>query len=510
MTGSARGTRTAATRQDWVWLAVVLPVAAGLATLVASVAGRASVEILGTLLLGAVIVGCAVLAARRYRDLLHPVVILCAVGVLYYVAKPFYLVASGRVNSGAPVDAVAFEGALRESFGPTLALIALFYVLLCGGALLTGGRASPVDLTPVAVGPARERAAWRRYVAFTLVAAVPGVLAIGVLVSQSGGVMAYFTGLSVRSSFLEGRTYLTYAYWPIKIAALYGLWLLASRSIRGSGGRRAFIGAVFAIALLGDLATGGRASLIIGTALPALMIWHYARRRFRTSELALAGVAALAGLLVLGAVGRDAVFNQGRHAGVGGYIAERFQSLGDSLLGGLEAVPFDSLLRLVSARGTGELEYLGGETYESIPAWLVPRQLWADKPFGGGNAWFTETYYPRFYGQDRVQTSISLIGEAFANFGVVGVAVAGILVGLVLGRLYRWMRGGLPGPYLVVYSVVVGYSVSLLRGDAFQNVAASMAMGAVGMVCVWLMSSHGRPGPTPSLGGRGAAALPAR
>ncbi|WP_414171320.1 O-antigen polymerase [Clavibacter tessellarius] len=131
-----------------------------------------------------------------------------------------------------------------------------------------------------------------------------------------------------------------------------------------------------------------------------------------------------------------------------------------------------------------------GATYAAVPAWFVPRGLWEDKPFGGGNTWFTSTYVPRFYGVNRVETSLSAIGEAFSNFGIPGVVAVGALLGLVAGLFIRarMRRRGVLGGAIAV--VVTPYLFSLIRGDAYQGMSTSIASLVILVLFFWFSTTR--------------------
>jgi hypothetical protein len=72
--------------------------------------------------------------------------------------------------------------------------------------------------------------------------------------------------------------------------------------------------------------------------------------------------------------------------------------------------------------------YEEGETYARIPASLVPRALWPEKPkvIRPINEWF--------FHREGGQSPVTTVGEGYLNFGVLGVVLAGI-VGALLLRL---------------------------------------------------------------------------
>ena len=112
-----------------------------------------------------------------------------------------------------------------------------------------------------------------------------------------------------------------------------------------------------------------------------------------------------------------------------------------------------------------------------MPAWFVPRALWEGKLSGGGNTWFTREYVPRFYGTARIETSLSAVGEGYANFGYAGVAVAGAAFGALASMLRPRRRPGVDRDLLgaALPVVLTPLLFSLVRGDLYQGGSLTIA-----------------------------------
>jgi hypothetical protein len=192
--------------------------------------------------------------------------------------------------------------------------------------------------------------------------------------------------------------------------------------------------------------------------------------------------------MVYSIVIRESTFDNGRS--LDRLTQDPLGVLLDRLTSGIETRPFDVLIRLNEVAALPDFVYQWGATYAAVPAWFVPRGLWEDKPFGGGNTWFTSTYVPRFYGVNRVETSLSAIGEAFSNFGIPGVVAVGALLGLVAGLFIRarMRRRGLLGAAIAV--VVTPYLFSLIRGDAYQGMSTSIASLVILLLFFWISSTR--------------------
>jgi len=81
--------------------------------------------------------------------------------------------------------------------------------------------------------------------------------------------------------------------------------------------------------------------------------------------------------------------------------------------------------------------YLEGESYIDIPAQFVPRFLWPDKPSGLLSNIRLALYFNLVNLSNATSVSIAfgIVAEAYINFGFLGVAGLGALMGMVFRRL---------------------------------------------------------------------------
>jgi hypothetical protein len=113
---------------------------------------------------------------------------------------------------------------------------------------------------------------------------------------------------------------------------------------------------------------------------------------------------------------------------------------------GSAAVDRASLLEMVlfvERASPAVIPFLEGETYIYLPDVLVPRFLNSNKIA----TQFGQNLLNIRYGLQTVEAaSVTAIGwgtiaEGYANFGKIGVVLAGLLVGLIGGSLERWSIG---------------------------------------------------------------------
>jgi len=89
-----------------------------------------------------------------------------------------------------------------------------------------------------------------------------------------------------------------------------------------------------------------------------------------------------------------------------------------------------------------EKPYLKGETYLEIPATLIPRFLWKDKPSALIGTQKLGTYFELITPDMIYQVSIAfgMLAESYINFGHIGVIALGAILGLGLNRIAHYSR----------------------------------------------------------------------
>jgi predicted small integral membrane protein len=120
-----------------------------------------------------------------------------------------------------------------------------------------------------------------------------------------------------------------------------------------------------------------------------------------------------------------------------------------------------------------------GGTYSYFAVALIPRVLWPDKPqAGNANGFFAVTYHlTDEEGATRTAFGVSLIGEAYINFGWYGVVLMMLFQGLVISLLehiFGDARSGAGGQavfiaFFIFFLNGIGSSAEILFGNILQN-----------------------------------------
>lgn len=418
---------------------------------------------------------------HRVGDPLTPIGVLGMTSLLLFCLRPIAIWRTGTTTAGAAADSRPFQGVTVAAGTAALGEVALF-LGICG-ALVTLHAAFRPALPRSPSGPfgmSLRRARW------VLVAALAVCVAMsGMLVVTSGGLTAHLRGLSLRSSFLGGRFALTLGYVPLGVGL--SAYLLARRlnHARRQWDALAIVGIVVLIGA--TVLTGGRGPLLLGAILPLLVLLQTGPKAWRGSVLLGAGLVLAIGAMVMSILLRENAYTSGE--AVRALVSDPFGTLLTRVTDGVEARPFDSLVLLNEVALQGRLVPQLGATYLAVLTWFVPGSLIAKT--GGANTWFTMNYLPRYYYPDRIETSISVVGEGFANFGYVGVALAAVcltLVAIWLGTL----RAHPSKPQTLYLVMLTPMFFSMVRGDAYQNV--SLAIMILTLCALTLLFVRERPG----------------
>jgi len=135
------------------------------------------------------------------------------------------------------------------------------------------------------------------------------------------------------------------------------------------------------------------------------------------------------------------------------------------------------MMCLVTSATPSQQPFLSGETYFDIPAQLVPRFFWANKPLGHVSTSTLSVYYGIQSEEDTEKTTIGfgLLAEAYANFGFFGLIGVGSLFGFFFKKAQCWAAespmlsgGGLLIVILLAWSFQTEFTLSMWIASFFQ------------------------------------------
>lgn len=145
-----------------------------------------------------------------------------------------------------------------------------------------------------------------------------------------------------------------------------------------------------------------------------------------------------------------------------------------------ERVSLMHILLLAQRSAPIAIPYLNGETYAIIPRLLVPRFVDPDKPDSHQATAMLNMHFG-LQGLDESETTTigwGLLNEAYANFGIFGMAGLGVLLGVLFGYAGRVAAGApvmsldsMLGVIFAAAAIQAEYTMALLVTVLFQSLA---------------------------------------
>jgi len=331
-------------------------------------------------------------------------------------------------------------------------------------------RGAPCTPAP-ALDPARLRVALGVAVAITIAAVAIFVSRLGMVILTDPGFVA-----------VEGTFGLFWLY-PLMYVSIFAWGLpIVNDWAAGRRARRWHLAGLCLTSALVYTLTSSKAALI--TAVLLLVVCrHYALRPVRMWTVAFLVTAFLLMLPVL---------YLHRAVGVSPELITRLDWR--TLTAGLQI--FLSRAYLADSFGAVLLHTPRVYPYRYGAPWLelfyfwIPRAWWPAKPvtFSIG---FGETYFSS-YEQGRLSfISPTLTGDAYINFGTVGIALVFLLIGVLLRRWYELTVGDRPRPEtLLLYAASVYHIASL--PEQTVAITGSLFLSYLGPVALLVLLARGR------------------
>ena len=148
----------------------------------------------------------------------------------------------------------------------------------------------------------------------------------------------------------------------------------------------------------------------------------------------------------------------------------------------LDFANYEYLVYIYSVVPDMSQTYSYGTQYLQLFTEPVPRVLWPGKPVGPPIKMVNLMDFGNFTGLTR-----SSIGDAWINFGYLGVILNMILIGGVLSWMYNRVLLGNPKITAIFYVVMLPYLIQLFRDGGVVSIVKFLVFAFLPLIVVWLI-----------------------
>jgi len=302
------------------------------------------------------------------------------------------------------------------------------------------------------------------------------------LYSIKKGLYGYVSNLSLFETSLAFQQWLAVASMLTKIALTIAWIEILSNKMNRLG--RGLFYCLILIEVFFGLVSGMKGA-VIGVLFPIVFLYYYFKRRLPWKLIG-ATVIVLALLIPINASYRDMVAlgkidTRSIASPLSGVVSATFKAFSSAQSTNLLRQDVDwfvrrfSFLHSINAiinQTPQKQPFWYGRYYWQIPALVfIPRAVWVNKPCLNYGKWFAITYlgYPQ---ETRTSVAVTLVGDLYLNFGVVGVILGMFLLGLCFYFLYQKFRSSSSKVTLLVYTMIFPLITSHEIGLVEISVAA--------------------------------------
>lgn len=288
----------------------------------------------------------------------------------------------------------------------SLGIILCWYLFLYLGYILSSKVKKDNTLTNKIFPPLRNSGK----IAFTI--GVISVIGFLFTYKKIGGISGMLNAMTITTVAYSGLGYLR---------MIVGLGGLAAILLLYKGFIKTAVVFLIVISIFLTL-FGGRANVILGTILPFLMVYQYTVKTIKPWKLASIGGIGLLFVEIIGVL-RKVSQDSFSFEGIWSMVSNAASATGRAT-----TVPW-----LVGSLLNGDVEYQFGKPLLNILYAPIPRAIWNNKPkiIDG-----TVLVAYELTGSTSFGMPAGPYGEAFFNFGWIGVVLMGFITGCIIRRLY--------------------------------------------------------------------------
>jgi uncharacterized membrane protein len=308
-----------------------------------------------------------------------------------------------------------------------------------------------------------------------ILVAVVGLGLFGIFIMQSGGVATLVSLASGRGASDDAFFLSSNGYFYNGILALIPASALLFAASLTTKRLTWLVGSAISVAIFCGFSVGrgDRSNLLPLLAIP--MFWYtFRRRRPSAALLVLSTAVAISGISILREVRNvDSVFTQSE---IKDALVQPWNAA-LATLQGADAEMFDTMANEISIVPS-VVGYQHGAIITDLLVRVVPRPLWPEKSTESMD-FIGQTLWPAHYALTRAGAASSIIGNLYADSGLITVVLGMPLIGAALRWFWLWYskyRDSVGAQLL--YASTVPFTVILLRGtfpDTFSRMLFAVA-----------------------------------
>lgn len=399
---------------------------------------------------------------KNREDLFHPCYIILGASFFHFVGPAIY----NYRQDFCPTD--NFQTYL---FAHYVVMIGLFCILF--GFFLT-----PIPKKGSVIPKERFNTDMAKIITITSIIAflVLSLASSFYLVKQAGGLGSYMNRLGLRMELFEGQGFLlSLTLISISAAVLSYVQLCIAPS--------PFVRILFVVSLAASFATtilsGSRANLVV-LILIILIIRHRIVKPIRLVTGSIVGALLITVVFGYIALVRQKTVQSDLEDSDG--ARGKLSFVYNTLFGKGTFIELNSVARTLEGVPR-DLPYQLGATYLSVATFPIPRTFLPNK-LAGTSELYTRVLRPEIWAAGRGDR-VTFFGETIINFGLPGLVVGSIFLGIFARQVYVRCNRHLANPFAAAfYAYFILWTMIIIRGDT------AIATWSVMRICLPVVVSY--------------------
>lgn len=152
--------------------------------------------------------------------------------------------------------------------------------------------------------------------------------------------------------------------------------------------------------------------------------------------------------------------------------------------GGIDVIKFQHLVNYLDSDGN----HKNGELFSNLFLLSIPRSIWPDKPVNVDTQFGIEVFEADTYGAGAVPPGI--LGEFFWDFSWIGLFIASIIAGVVMGSLDKFLFLKKESVFVrVLFSSSLIWTGMSIIGSGFVSTLIGVLVTLVPLIIIFFFSN---------------------